>query len=77
MKAGCKIIEVRLSPTVHYEFEEVETICGDLDDAKQVVSAYMGRHRLHGLGNWVEGDPDENGPVYYANNGRVTFRIRQ
>lgn len=76
-KAGCKRVEVRLSSAVRAQFESIDTICGTLSEAKIIVHEYMQRNHHRSLSEWVEGEPDQNGPVYFAHSGTITFRIRQ
>ena len=76
MRAGPYIIEVRWGSATGDEFAEVQTICGTLADAQGIVLAYMHKHRLDSLSEWVEGDLDRNGRVYFAHDHHVTFRIR-
>jgi len=76
MRAGPYIIEVRWGSAVGDEFSEIQTICGTLTDAKNIVLTYMHKHHLTSLSEWVEGEPDQNGRVYFARDHHVMFRIR-
>lgn len=84
-KATYRIVDIRIGLTADDAFTEHDTLCGTLDDAKQVVAAYLAskRIRLDRPLEWVEGTPDMGGPVYYAHvyasrtsRGMITFRIR-
>jgi hypothetical protein len=64
-------------------FFELDTspVVGDLDAAKATAQLYFYKHVASRMRNgqlqWLAGDPDDRGPIYYANNSVMTLRIRQ
>lgn len=75
-KAGCKIIEGRLADDT--DFFEIDVLCATIDEAKQEAQNYLLNHHLRDATiTWKEGDSNTEGPVWYGQNRRITFRIRQ
>ena len=76
---GCKIVQVRWTPAD--SFETIESFGGSLEEAKRVADGYLMSRRIRGTLQWVEGEPDQNGPVHWGHligHGRgITIRIKQ
>jgi hypothetical protein len=72
-----KIVEGRFVHTQSDEFFLIEILCGTFAEAQAVAALYMSHHRMTGTLIWREGDPDRNGPVFYAYIPEITFRVRQ
>lgn len=78
-RAGYHIVEARWEEFGDRDFFEVDVLCGTLENAKAVALRYLHRHVSSTENDlvWVEGIPNKQGYVYYANNRHITFRIRQ
>ena len=81
MKATCLSVDVRLGLSADDVFTEHDTICGTLDDAKQIVARYLAskRIRLDRPLEWAEGASGDHYAHAYTSRtsrGMITFRIR-
>ena len=79
MKArGPKIVEGRWEQSEDRDFFLIEVLCGTLEEAQGAADLYLHSHHVPDKSlTWLEGDPDRHGPVWYASDPSVTFRIRQ
>jgi len=78
MSEGHRIIEARWEAFADAGFFEVETICGDLAAAQGIATLFLLKYNRRAKALlWLEGEPDENGSVYYGSDPNVTFRVRQ
>jgi hypothetical protein len=78
MTAGMKVVEVRDEHSHDQKFVEIEVLCCELEEAQEAARAYLQSRGIHGCPpTWRAGEPDKNGPVYYAYIDSLTFRIRQ
>lgn len=60
------------------KFEEIEMVFGSLDDAKRALSWWLSEnYHSPGVENltWLQGAPNDQGPIYYAHHAKATFRI--
>jgi hypothetical protein len=75
-KVAARQEDTRESPGASV-FEVIERIGGSLDDAKLCAQSYFNRRTAppHSALEWVEGDPVNDAPCYYANTRFITFRI--
>jgi len=75
------IVEVRWDAYRDDGFAEIDTspVVGTMLDAHLAAELYLTRHASteYTTLDWLQGIPDKNGKVYYANLPFVTFRIRQ
>jgi hypothetical protein len=74
------IVEARWDRGERPPFEELRTspVIGELPDAKQAAAEFLWKHfPFCGSLQWLQGVSDKNGPVYYANHPKITFRIRK
>lgn len=71
--SGYFIVEARWESGNRPEFFEVDLACGSFSEAKEAAKNYV--HLKEPL-IWIEGDSDEQGPVWYASTPSITFRIR-
>lgn len=78
---GYHLVEARWEAFGDRNFFELDAspVIGDLDLAQAVAENYLTTHvsSVHDKLQWLAGIPDKNGPVYYANNPFITFRIRR
>jgi hypothetical protein len=72
-----KIVEGRFVHTQSDDFFLIEILCSTFIEAQATAAIYMSNHRMSGTLLWREGDPDRNGPVFYAYTPEITFRVRQ
>jgi hypothetical protein len=77
-KGTSRIVEGRWEQSDDLDFFLIEIMCGTLDDAQKCADLYLHSHHVQNRPlTWLDGDPDQNGPVVYAYDPSITFRIRQ
>ena len=73
-----QIVEGRFIGSMTDDFFPIERLFGTLEEAQARAASFLTNHRMPNIHLlvWREGDPDCNGPVFYAHAPKITFRIR-